>query len=75
MSKIMHAPSDGRAFTDYMTHSARHALIKDALGITDERAFREFLHRHSPDEFHRLLRGVLGPSAKTFKRRWSKRRY
>lgn len=55
MSKIMQAPSDGRAFTDYQAFSAKHGAIKTLLNTPDERSFRLTLQRYTPKQFNRLL--------------------
>lgn len=46
MSRLMLAPSDGRAFTSYLSAGQREEMLQRRLGVINENQYRQALQKN-----------------------------
>ena len=47
MSRLMPAPSDGRAFTSYMSSGQREEMLQRKYGAVNENMYRQYLQNNA----------------------------
>lgn len=47
MSRLMPAPSDGRAFTSYLSAGQREEMLQRRLGVVNENQYRQALQKNT----------------------------
>ena len=57
MSRLMPAPSDGRAFTSYLSAGQREDMLQRRMGVVNENQYRQALQKNAR-AVEQLMRGM-----------------
>lgn len=60
MSRLMPAPSDGRAFTNYLSAGQREEALQRRLGVVNENQYRRALQTNA-ESVERWMSGMMAP--------------